>query len=105
MVDGATKLQRVIHIDLPCILPTIVIMFILNMGNLLNVGYEKSYLMQNSLNITVSEIISTYTYKIGLLNGKYSFSTAVGLFNSVINFALVVATNYISKKLTENSLW
>ena len=72
MVDGATKLQRVIHIDLPCILPTIVIMFILNMGNLLNVGYEKSYLMQNSLNITVSEIISTYTYKIGLLNGKYS---------------------------------
>jgi len=105
MVDGATKLQRIIHIDLPCILPTIVIMFILNMGNLLNVGYEKAYLMQNSLNITVSEIFSTYTYKIGLLNGKYSFSTAVGLFNSVINFVLVVTTNYISKKLTESSLW
>ena len=105
MVDGATKIQRVIHIDLPCILPTIVIMFILNMGNLLNVGYEKAYLMQNSLNITVSEIISTYTYKIGLLNGKYSFSTAVGLFNSVINFVLVVTTNYISKKLTQSSLW
>lgn len=104
-VDGATKLQRMLHIDLPCILPTIVIMFILNMGSLLNVGYEKSYLMQNSLNITVSEIISTYTYKIGLLNGKFSFSTAVGLFNSVINFVLVIATNYISKKLTENSLW
>lgn len=105
MVDGATKIQRVIHIDLPCILPTIVIMFILNMGNFLNVGYEKAYLMQNSLNITVSEIISTYTYKIGLLNGKYSFSTAVGLFNSVINFVLVVTTNYISKKLTQSSLW
>lgn len=104
-VDGATKLQRMLHIDLPCILPTIVIMFILNMGSLLNVGYEKSYLMQNSLNITVSEIISTYTYKIGLLNGKFSFSTAVGLFNSVINFVLVITTNYISKKLTENSLW
>lgn len=105
MVDGATKLQRVWHIDLPCIIPTIVIMFILNMGSLLNVGYEKSYLMQNSLNITVSEIISTYTYKIGLLNGKFSFSSAVGLFNSVINFALVIASNYISKKLTESSLF
>lgn len=105
MVDGATKMQRLIHIDLPCILPTIVIMFILNMGSLLNVGYEKSYLMQNSLNITVSEIISTYTYKIGLLNGKFAFSTAVGLFNSVINFVLVISTNYISKKLTESSLW
>lgn len=105
MVDGATKMQRLIHIDIPCILPTIVIMFILNMGSLLNVGYEKSYLMQNSLNITVSEIISTYTYKIGLLNGKFAFSTAVGLFNSVINFVLVISTNYISKKLTESSLW
>jgi len=105
MVDGATKLRRVWHIDLPCILPTIVIMFILNMGSLLNVGYEKSYLMQNSLNITVSEIISTYTYKIGLLNGKFAFSAAVGLFNSVINFVLVIASNYICKKLTDSSLF
>lgn len=105
MVDGASKLQRVIHIDLPCILPTVMIMFILNMGSLLNVGYEKSYLMQNSLNITVSEIISTYTYKIGLLNGKFSFSAAVGLFNSVINFVLVISANTLSDKLTANSLW
>jgi len=105
MVDGATKLRRVWHIDLPCILPTIVIMFILNMGSLLNVGYEKSYLMQNSLNITVSEIISTYTYKIGLLNGKFAFSSAVGLFNSVINFVLVISSNYICKKLTDSSLF
>lgn len=105
MVDGASKMQRVIHIDLPCILPTIMIMFILNMGSLLNVGYEKSYLMQNSLNITVSEIISTYTYKIGLLNGKFSFSAAVGLFNSVINFVLVISANTLSDKLTANSLW
>lgn len=105
MVDGATKLRRVWHIDLPCILPTIVIMFILNMGSLLNVGYEKSYLMQNSLNITVSEIISTYTYKIGLLNGKFAFSSAVGLFNAVINFVLVIASNYICKKLTDSSLF
>lgn len=105
MVDGATKLRRVWHIDLPCILPTIVIMFILNMGSLLNVGYEKSYLMQNSLNITVSEIISTYTYKIGLLNGKFAFSSAVGLFNAVINFVLVIFSNYICKKLTDSSLF
>lgn len=105
MVDGATKFQRLLHIDLPCILPTIVIMFILNMGNLLNVGYEKCYLMQNSLNNQVSEIISTYTYKIGLLNAKYSFSSAVGLFNSVINFVLVMLTNGISRRLTKTSLW
>ena len=105
VMDGATKFQRLLHIDLPCILPTIVIMFILNMGNLLNVGYEKAYLMQNSLNNQVSEIISTYTYKIGLQNAKYSFSTAVGLANSAINFVLVVSTNYISRRLTQTSLW
>ncbi len=105
MVDGASKMQRLIHIDFPCILPTIVIMFILNMGSLLNVGYEKAYLMQNSLNIPVSEIISTYVYKIGLINGNFSFSAAVGMFNSVINFALVISANYISRRLTENSLW
>lgn len=105
IVDGATRVRRMLHIDLPCIMPTIVIMFILNMGNLLNVGYEKSYLMQNSLNNQVSEIISTYTYKIGLLNAKYSFSTAVGLFNSVINFTLVISANIISRRLTETSLW
>ncbi len=105
IMDGANKLQMTFHIDLPCILPTVVIMFILNTGSLLNVGYEKAYLMQNSLNNQVSEIISTYVYKIGLLNAKYSFSTAVGLFNSLINFVLVVAVNYISRRLTENSLW
>ena len=105
MMDGATRLQQIIHIDLPCILPTVVIMLIMNMGGILNVGYEKSYLMQNSLNITVSEIISTYTYKIGLLNAKYSFSTAVGLFNSSISFVLVAAANYISRHVTETSLW
>lgn len=105
MVDGASKMQRLIHIDIPCILPTIVIMFILNMGSLLNVGYEKAYLMQNSLNIPVSEIISTYVYKIGLIKGNFSFSAAVGMFNSVINFVLVISANYISRRLTENSLW
>lgn len=105
MVDGANKFQRLLHIDIPCIMPTIIVMFILNMGNLLNVGYEKAYLMQNSLNNQVSEIISTYTYKIGLMNAKYSFSAAVGLANSVINFILIVTTNAISRRMTDNSLW
>lgn len=105
MVDGASRLRRLWHIDIPCILPTIVIMFILQMGNLMNVGYEKAFLMQNAQNNQVSEIISTYVYKVGLLNGKYSFATAVGLFNSVISFALVLSVNVISKKLTETSLW
>lgn len=105
MVDGATRFQRVWHIDIPGILPTVVIMFILQMGSLMNVGYEKAYLMQNALNNQVSEIISTYVYKIGLLNAKFSFSTAVGLFNSLINFILVVSTNMISQRLTQTSLW
>ncbi len=80
-------------------------MFILQMGNLMNVGYEKSFLMQNAQNKQVSEIISTYVYKVGLLEGKYSFAAAVGLFNSVINSALVVSTNTISRRLAETSLW
>lgn len=105
MVDGASRLRRLWHIDIPCILPTIVIMLILQMGNLMNVGYEKSFLMQNAQNNQVSEIISTYVYKVGLLNGKYSFATAVGLFNSVINCILVLSTNAISSRLTETSLW
>ncbi|GHV26246.1 sugar ABC transporter permease [Clostridia bacterium] len=105
MVDGASRLRRLWHIDIPSILPTIVIMFILQMGNLMNVGYEKSFLMQNAQNNPVSEIIATYVYKVGLLNGKYSFATAVGLFNSIINCVLVLSTNLISNKLTETSLW
>ncbi len=105
MVDGANKLQRVVHIDVPGIMPTIIIMLILSLGNVMNVGYEKVYLMQNSMNTPVSEIISTYVYKIGLLNARYSFSAAVGLFNSVINCVLVVAANTISKRVSDTSLW
>lgn len=105
MVDGANKLKRVIHIDLPTILPTIIIMLILRCGSIMSVGYEKAYLMQNDLNITTSEIISTYTYKMGLLNKKYSYSTAIGMFNNVINFILLATVNKISKKLSDTSLW
>lgn len=105
IIDGANKLQRIRHIDLPTILPTVIILLILNLGNFLNIGFEKVYLMQNSLNITHSEIIATHVYKMGLLSAQYSYSTAVGLFNSVINFVLLIVVNYISRKVTQNSLW
>jgi len=107
MIDGANRFQRLIHIDVPVLMPTIVIMLIMNMGKLMNVGHEKVLLMQNNLNLQRSEVISTYVYKIGIAASipDYSLSTAVGLFNSVISLILVVIVNKIAKKLTETSLW
>lgn len=105
IIDGATKLQRICHVDFPAILPTIILMLILNMGSIFSVGYEKVLLMQNPMNTSVSEVISTYTYKVGLMNAKYSFSTAVGLFNSVCNFVILVIVNGISKAVTKTSLF
>ena len=105
LVDGANKFQRVWHIDIPGILPTIVIMLILNAGKLMNVGFEKAYLMQTSLNIKASEIIATYVYKRGVLKSQISLSTAVGLFDSVVNMILVVSVNWISRKVTDSSLF
>lgn len=107
IIDGASRFQRVIYIDIPCILPTMVIMLILNAGSIMNVGFEKTYLMQNSLNISRSEVISTYVYKVGMVigTGDYPYSTAIGLFNSVINFIMLILVNSISKRLTESSLW
>lgn len=105
IVDGATILQRIRYIDLPSIRPVIVTLFIMNSGKLMSIGFEKAYLMQNSLNISASEIISTYVYKIGLLNQQYSYSTAINLFNSVINLILLLSVNAISKKLSETSIW
>ncbi|MFD2612444.1 ABC transporter permease [Paenibacillus gansuensis] len=104
-VDGASKLQRIWHIDLPSIAPTIIIMFILGIGNIMSVGWEKAFLMQQGMNLSASEIISTYVYKVGLLNAQYSLATAIGLFNSVINFTLLIAANYCAKKLSGYSLW
>jgi putative aldouronate transport system permease protein len=104
-VDGCTKLQKIWHIDLPGIVPMIVILIILNCGNLMTVGFEKIYLLQNNLNIETSEVISTYVYKAGLQRAEYGFATAVGLFNSVINFVLLVSVNTVSKKLGQTSLW
>lgn len=104
-MDGATRLQKIIHINIPVIMPTIIIMLILRMGQIASVGYEKVYLMQNSMNIETSEIISTYVYKRGILNSNYSFSAAVGLFNNVVNVILVLIANRISKKVSETSLF
>ena len=104
-IDGASRIQKIIHINIPTILPTIIIMLILRMGQIASVGYEKVYLMQNNLNMDVAEVISTYVYKRGIVNSNYSFSTAVGLFNNVVNVTLVVLANFISKKVTKQGLF
>ena len=107
-IDGATRLQRIIHIDLPSILPTIITMLILRMGDVMSIGFEKTYLMQNTLNMSASEVISTYSYSVGLAGGantNMSYATAIGLFNSVVNLILLVTANKISRKVSETSLW
>ena len=104
-VDGANRFQRMIHIDIPGILPTIVLMLIMDVGAMMNVGYQKVFLMQNTMNLGASEIISTYVYKVGLKQSNYSFSTAIGLMNTIVSLILVSSTNYVSKRLTETSLW
>lgn len=105
VVDGASKWRRIWHIDLPGIMPTVMILFILNMGSFMTVGFEKVYLMQNALNADASEIIQTYVYKAGLLNAQYSYSSAIGLFNSVINFALLGSVNLLARYMKQTSLW
>ncbi len=105
IVDGANKPRRIWHIDLPAILPTIIVLLILRSGDLMSVGFEKALMMQNSTNLARSEIISTYVYKQGIKEGQYSFASAVDLFNSVINFILIIITNTLSRRLTNTSLW
>ncbi len=104
VIDGANKLQRIRYIDLPCIIPTIVVLLILNSGNIMNVGFEKVFLMQNAMNITASETINTYIYKMGIQNGQYSFSTAIGLFNSVINYLMLLLVNKMAGAMGETAL-
>ena len=104
-IDGATRLERILHINLPGIMPTVMILFILNMGGFMNVGFEKIYLLQNPLNMEASDVIQTYVYRNGLLQGQFSFSAAVGLFNSVINLLLLVTVNTIARKAKQTSLW
>ena len=103
-VDGANRWQQVIHVELPALVPTIVILLIMNMGRVLSVGFEKVFLMQNDLNLPVSEVISTYVFNVGVQSGQFSFGSAVGLFNTVINFAFLMIANMVSKKAADISL-
>ncbi len=105
MLDGATKLQRIWYITLPVLVPTAVTLFILDMGSIMSVGFEKAYAMQNDLNRQTAQVLSTYVYKQGLGDGNYSFSTAVDLFNSLINLVLILTVNLVSRKVSEISLW
>ena len=107
IIDGATIVKRIIHIDVPALMPTIVVMLILSTGSLLNTGFEKVLLLQNSLNLETSEVIDTYSYKIGLSSStpNYSLGTAIGLFKSVVCFGMMIIVNKIAQKMGESSLW
>ncbi len=104
-IDGASRMQIMLHVNIPTILPTIVIMLILRCGSILSVGFEKVYLLKNDLNSDKSQVISTYVYEIGLLGGQFSYSTAIGMFNTVINVICILTVNAIAKKVSEISLW
>ncbi len=109
IIDGASRFQRVLYVDIPVIIPTAVILLILDSGRIMNVGFEKAFLMQNNLNLSASEIISTYVYKTGIggtgMRSDFSYGAAIGLFNSVVNFTLVLTVNKIAQMLKQNSLW
>lgn len=103
-IDGANRWQTMWNIDFPAILPTVMILLIMNMGNILNVGFDKAFLMQNDLNRSASQVISTYVYQVGIKSSQFSFGTAVGLFNTVVNFVFLMFTNWISKRSTGTGL-
>lgn len=105
IIDGASKVQRIRYIDLPSIRPTITMLLIMQLGSIMSVGFEKVYLLQNDLNFSASDIISTYTYRVGLINSDFGYSTAVGLFNTVINLIILVAANNVARKVTGEGLW
>jgi putative aldouronate transport system permease protein len=104
-VDGASIWQRIVHIDIPSIMPTAIILLIMGTGQILNLGFEKVYLMQNSQNMATSDIIATYVYRIGLISMQYSYSSAIGLFQSLVSLILITGVNFVSNKVTETSLW
>ena len=105
IVDGATKFQRVLYIDLPFLAPTMTMLLIMNMGSVLSVGFEKAYALQNDLNLPVSDIIATYTYRRGIIDRDISYSSAVGLMNSLVNSVLLITVNFITGKLSDNALF
>ena len=104
-IDGASKFQRILYIDIPAILPTATILLVLRAGTIMSLGFEKSFLMQTALNLDHSEIISTYVYRVGLQGAQFSFASAVGLFNSMANFCLLLIVNKTARKYGETSLW
>lgn len=104
-IDGASRFQKMIHVDFPALVPIIVILTIMNFGQIMSVGFEKAFLLQNNLNMETSELISTYVYKRGLQEAQFSFSTAVGLFNSAVNFSLLLIVNGICRKVSSTSLF
>lgn len=105
VIDGANRIQKIWHVDLPCLFPTIIILLIFSLGGLLGVGFEKVLLLQNPLNMETSDVISTYVYRLGLVDAQYSFTTAIGLFNTVISFLMLVLVNRLAKLITSISLW
>lgn len=105
IIDGATKLKRIWYIDIPHIIPTSIILLLLSVGTILNVDFQKIFLMQNALNLATSEVLATYVYKMGLRGAQYSFSSAIGLFSSIVSFVLLLAVNQFSKKATDISLF
>jgi putative aldouronate transport system permease protein len=104
IVDGASRMQRIRHIDIPSIMPTIVIVLVLRIGRLMDVGWQKAFLLQNQLNLEASELIQTYVYKVGILQGEYHYSAAIGLLNSVINLILILSVNQLAKYLRQETL-
>lgn len=104
-MDGAGRLQLIRYVDIPAIMPTCGILLILNMGSVLGVGFEKVYLMQNALNLSSSEVISTFVYKMGIVSNQFSYSTAIGLFNTVVNFVFLITANAISKRISHTSIF
>ncbi len=104
-IDGATRMQIIWHVNIPYILPTVIIMLIFACGGILGVGYEKILLLQNDLNLSRSQVISTYVYEIGIRGGQFSYSSAIGLFNTIINVTILAIVNWIAKKVGETSIW
>lgn len=104
-IDGAGRLRIIRHINIPCIMPTIVITFIMSTGSILSVGLEKIFLLQNDLNMQASNVLSTYTYQVGLIGGQFSYSTAIGLFNTVVNVIMLLLANAICKKVSGTGIW
>ena len=104
-IDGAGRLQVIRHVNIPAIKPTIIISFIMSMGSILSVGFEKIFLLQNDLNLNVSRVLSTYTYDVGMLGAQFDYSTAVSLFNTLVNLAVLLIANKIVKKLSGIGMW